>query len=122
MGAIRRLVALGADPSGRTTFGGPEHGEGTTPLHLAAQNGGLDAIEALLDLGADPTLREAREHGDGAGGAARPARAADAVDGVVRRGVEGVQLRAPSKLTSEPVGPTAISVAREPETQSTPER
>jgi ankyrin repeat protein len=67
VGAIRRLVALGADPSGRTTFGGPEHGEGTTPLHLAAQNGGLDAIEALLDLGADATLRDGLHDGTPAG-------------------------------------------------------
>jgi ankyrin repeat protein len=56
---IRRLVALGADPSQRTTFGGPGHGQATTALHLAAQNGHLDAIDALLELGADPTLRDA---------------------------------------------------------------
>ena len=57
--AIRRLVALGADPDRRTTFGGPAHGEGVTALHLAAQSGHLDAIRALLDLGADPTVRDA---------------------------------------------------------------
>ena len=34
----------------------------------------------------------------------------------------GFQLRPPSKVMSEPVGPTAISVAGEKETQSTPER
>jgi len=56
--AIRRLVALGADPNQRTTFGGPEHGDGATALHLAAQNGDLDAIRALLELGADPALRD----------------------------------------------------------------
>ncbi|MDQ5834506.1 MAG: ankyrin repeat domain-containing protein, partial [Actinomycetota bacterium] len=28
------------------------------PLHLAAQNGDLDAIRALLDLGADPALKD----------------------------------------------------------------
>ncbi len=67
VGAIRRLVALGADPNRRTTFGGPEHGEGTTPLHLAAQNGDLDAIQALLDLGADPTLRDGLHDGTPAG-------------------------------------------------------
>jgi ankyrin repeat protein len=54
--AIQRLVALGADPNQRTTFGGPQHGDGTTALHLAAQGGHLDAIHALLDLGADPTV------------------------------------------------------------------
>jgi len=57
-GAIRRLLALGADPDGRTGFGGPDHGEGVTPLHLAAQGGRLAAIEALLEGGADPSLRD----------------------------------------------------------------
>lgn len=57
--AVRRLLALGADPNARTTFGGPEHGESTTALHLAAQVGHLETIEALLDAGADPTLRDA---------------------------------------------------------------
>jgi ankyrin repeat protein len=56
--AIRRLTALGADPNGRSTFGGPTHGDGVTALHLAAQNGHLEAIEALLDAGADPTLQD----------------------------------------------------------------
>jgi ankyrin repeat protein len=55
---IVRLVKLGADPNQRTTFGGPGHGQGTTALHLAAQNGHLDAIRALLDCGADPTLTD----------------------------------------------------------------
>jgi ankyrin repeat protein len=55
---IQRLVALGADPNQRATFGGPDHGQGTTALHLAAQNGQLDAIRTLLDLGADPILKD----------------------------------------------------------------
>ena len=37
--AIRTLVELGADPNQRGTFGGPDHGEGVTALHLAAQSG-----------------------------------------------------------------------------------
>jgi ankyrin repeat protein len=57
--AVRRLLALGADPNARTTFGGPEHGDGTTALHHAAETGHLDAIQALLDAGADPTVRDA---------------------------------------------------------------
>jgi ankyrin repeat protein len=65
--AIRRLVALGADPDRRSTFGGPEHGEGVTALHLAAQGGRLDAIRALLELGADPTLRDGIYDGPPAG-------------------------------------------------------
>lgn len=56
--AVRRLLALGADPNARTTFGGPEHSDGTTALHHAAETGHLGAIEALLDEGADPTVRD----------------------------------------------------------------
>jgi ankyrin repeat protein len=61
--AATRLVALGADPSGRTTFGGPEHGQAVTPLHLAAQNGDLAVIDALLAGGADPTIEDGIYHG-----------------------------------------------------------
>jgi ankyrin repeat protein len=57
--AILRLVALGADPNRRATFGGPEHGEGTTALHHAAEGGHLEAIRVLLEAGADPTVRDA---------------------------------------------------------------
>ena len=32
---------------------------GTTPLHLAAGTGDVNAIEALLDAGADPPVRVA---------------------------------------------------------------
>ena len=43
-GAVLRLLELGADPNARGTFGGPTHGEGVTPLHLAAQNGRGEAV------------------------------------------------------------------------------
>jgi ankyrin repeat protein len=56
--AIRRLVELGANPSGRSTFGGLDHGREVTPLHLAASDGKLDSLRTLLELGADPTLRD----------------------------------------------------------------
>jgi ankyrin repeat protein len=54
--SIRALVQLGADPNRRGTFGGPDHGEGVTALHLAAQAGRRDAVATLLELGADPLL------------------------------------------------------------------
>jgi ankyrin repeat protein len=61
--AIRRLVALGADPNQRGTFGGLGHGDGVTALHLSAQNGDLPAIRALLELGADPAIRDGLYNG-----------------------------------------------------------
>jgi ankyrin repeat protein len=61
--AVERLTALGADPSARGTFGGPDHGGGITALHLAAQNGDLAVIRALLAGGADPTIVEALHGG-----------------------------------------------------------
>ena len=74
MAAIRRLVELGADPNGRGTFGGPTHGEGVPPLHLAAQSGQEEAVDLLLELGADPTIRDAIYNGTAAGWAAHGCR------------------------------------------------
>jgi ankyrin repeat protein len=65
--AIRRLVALGADVNRRGTFGGPDHGHGVTALHLAAQAGQDEAAETLLELGADPTIRDELHGGTPAG-------------------------------------------------------
>jgi ankyrin repeat protein len=65
--SIRRLVALGADVNGLGTFGGPDHGRGVTALHLAAQSGQAEAAETLLELGADPTVRDAVHGGTPAG-------------------------------------------------------
>ncbi|SFP25279.1 Ankyrin repeat-containing protein [Amycolatopsis arida] len=58
VGAVRRLLELGADPNRRGTFGGPTHGLGVTALHLAAQNDALPVIRLLLAAGADPTVRD----------------------------------------------------------------
>jgi ankyrin repeat protein len=56
--AVRRLLELGASPSLVGTFGGPQHGVGTTALHHAAESGHLEVIEVLLDAGADPTITD----------------------------------------------------------------
>ncbi|MEC3973792.1 ankyrin repeat domain-containing protein [Amycolatopsis sp. H20-H5] len=60
---IRTLLELGADVNRRGTFGGPDHGNGITALHLAAQGGKLDAIRTLLEAGADPTIRDTSHGG-----------------------------------------------------------
>jgi ankyrin repeat protein len=65
-GAITELVSLGAKVDGRSSFGGPGHGEDITALHIAAQSGHADAVELLLSLGADPALRDALHDGDAA--------------------------------------------------------
>lgn len=58
--AVAALLRLGADPDARTSFGGPDHGDGATALHLAAESGDRATIAALLDGGADRTLRDRR--------------------------------------------------------------
>ncbi|MFE5564771.1 ankyrin repeat domain-containing protein [Amycolatopsis japonica] len=56
--AIKTLAELGASVDHRGTFGGLSHGEGVTALHLAVQGGHVDAVRALLDVGADPSLED----------------------------------------------------------------
>jgi len=56
--AVRRLLELGAGVNVRGTFGGPQHGVGTTALHHAAESGHLEVIEVLLAAGADPTVED----------------------------------------------------------------
>jgi ankyrin repeat protein len=56
--ALRWLVDHGADPSQRHDFGGAEHGNQATALHLAAQFDALDTVKLLLELGADPSIRD----------------------------------------------------------------
>ena len=68
--SIGKLVDLGAQVNQRATFGGPDHGEGVTALHLAAQAGRHQAVETLLRLGADPTISDALHNGTPAGWAA----------------------------------------------------
>jgi hypothetical protein len=56
--AVRALVALGWDV---------DAGHRETALHEAAFHGHTDAVEALLALGADPTIRDGRFNGTPAG-------------------------------------------------------
>ena len=65
--AIRRLIELGADPNRKATFGGPDHGKGVTALHIAAQSGKRQAVEALLAAGADPAITDDIYGGPAAG-------------------------------------------------------
>lgn len=58
--AVTWLLEHGADPDLRHDFGGADHGLGATALHLGAQYGHIDALRALLEAGADPTIRDAR--------------------------------------------------------------
>ena len=54
-------------PNQRGTFGGPTHGEGVTAIQLAAQSGKREAVETLLELGADPAIRDAIYDGPASG-------------------------------------------------------
>jgi ankyrin repeat protein len=56
------LLDHGAEVNQRATFGGPEHGEGVTALHLAAQQGDLPMSQLLCDRGADPTVEDRIYH------------------------------------------------------------
>jgi ankyrin repeat protein len=63
LAAVARLLELGADPNRLGTFGGPDHGEGVTAMHLAAQSGQSQAVKALLAAGSDPMIADALHGG-----------------------------------------------------------
>jgi ankyrin repeat protein len=65
--SIRTLVTLGADPNQRRTFGGPDHGDGVTAIHLAGQSGQREAVITLLELGADPLIEDSLHGGNALG-------------------------------------------------------
>lgn len=51
---LRRLIAAGASPNSAND-------EGQTPLHIAAFEGHLGAVQALIDSGADVNARDAMQ-------------------------------------------------------------
>ena len=52
------LIEQGATPNLKHNFGGSEHGQGATAIHLAAQYGSLKCLRLLLEKGADPYLTD----------------------------------------------------------------
>jgi ankyrin repeat protein len=58
LAAMARLIELGADVNRKATFGGPDHGQGVTALHPAAQAGQMQAVRALLAAGADVMIAD----------------------------------------------------------------
>jgi hypothetical protein len=63
----RKSYEPAKDPNQRGSFGGPSHGEGVSAIHLAAQSGQRQAVLALLDLGADPTITDDLHRGTAMG-------------------------------------------------------
>jgi ankyrin repeat protein len=52
------LINHGADINQQATFGGRNHGDGVTPLHLAVQEGALEKVRFLVERGAKPDIRD----------------------------------------------------------------
>jgi len=65
--AVERLLALGADPTGRGSYGGKSHGRQVTPLHLAGASGDAATVKLLLDAGAGTAVLDGHGYGTPAG-------------------------------------------------------
>ena len=86
--AVRTLVDLGADVNQRGTFGGDDHGNGVTAIHLAAQAGEHATVLALLALDADPLIVD-NLHGGDARGWARSGGHQDVADLLAEQAASG---------------------------------
>lgn len=56
--AVRWLLDHGADIDQKATFGGLQHGQGITALHLAAQYGHMPVVKMLVERGANRSIRD----------------------------------------------------------------
>ena len=61
------LIDHGASVDEKGTFGGPDHGQGVTALHMASQNGHLSMVQLLIERGADPSITDDLHHGNAEG-------------------------------------------------------
>jgi ankyrin repeat protein len=68
--AIRLMAELGFEIDGMATHDNVGMNLGVTPLHNAAWSGQLDMVGLLVQLGADPNVREATHHATPLGWAA----------------------------------------------------
>jgi ankyrin repeat protein len=61
------LLDHGAIVDHKATFGGPNHGQGVTALHLASQKGHVSMVRLLIERGADPSITDDLHHGNAQG-------------------------------------------------------
>jgi ankyrin repeat protein len=63
------LIEHGATLDLKATFGGLNHGQGVTALHMASQNGHLPMVKFLIEKGADSKIKDDLYHADAEGAA-----------------------------------------------------
>ena len=67
--AVAWLLDHGADINQKATFGGQQHGQGITALHLAAQYGHMAVVRLLVERGADRSIKDDLYQSTAEGGA-----------------------------------------------------
>ena len=58
LSAAEWLLDHGANVNQRGTFGGPDHGQGVTACHIAAQSGHLEMVKLLVSRGTDLSIED----------------------------------------------------------------